>query len=115
MAGFKHRYLILEISPRRGHNALHTLKRLLERELCTGFGIYSLSLIDYLEVLEYHEALGMAIVRCNLEVYKYLCYTIVTLCKVNKMEIRIEIVAVSGILRRAKRRFLDLTARSGTG
>ncbi|KAI4292887.1 hypothetical protein PAPHI01_2161 [Pancytospora philotis] len=70
------------------------------------FGDYIMGKIDYFEVCEYYDALGVAIVRCNLDVYKYLCYVIVTKGQLGKLQVGMRILFTSGVLKKAKRAYL---------
>lgn len=106
MAGFKHRYLILKVRTASSQSFASTLRTILWNGIKEDFGDYVLSKIDYFEVCEYHDHLGIAIIRCNIDVYKYLCYVIVTQGCVHNMNIRMHILFVSGILKKAKKALL---------
>lgn len=107
MAGFKHRYLVIKINSKIESAILSNIKNILYRNIKTNFGDYILSLIDTLEVIESYESLGILILRCNLAIYKYLCYTIISTGTVNDKGVRMTIQNVSGILKKAKKRMLS--------
>lgn len=132
MAGFKHRYLIVEIKSKEKRSFEGSLKRILITGLKENYGDWILGKIDYLEICEYYDSLSIAIIRCNLDIYKYLCHTIITTgrlindkntkdcdkriknhdgsIKINtnkSLLIQMSILSVSGILKKAKVRFLE--------
>lgn len=104
MAGFKHRYIIIQIEGPNDVSSL--LKPTLLKNIKNDFGDLVLSLIDCFEIVEYHSALNIAILRCNLSIYKYLCYSIVSTGKISFSNARISILHVSGILKKAKIAYL---------
>lgn len=106
MAGFKHRYLILKVDSKIESAVLSNIKNILYKNMKLNFGDHVLSLIDTFEVVESYENLGILILRCNLAIYKYLCYTIISIGKVNESEVKITIKNASGILKKAKKKLL---------
>ena len=114
MAGFKHRYIVLEIESNLNESFKSKLKDILYLNLKDNFGDLVLSKIDNFEISEFYENLQIAILKCNLEIYKYLCYTIVTIGKVNSLNVHFKIVAVSGIIKKAKVMLLKYINRKQT-
>lgn len=98
----KHRYLIIKIESSEKSDISNTIINTIREGLKDNFGEYILSKIERMELCEYHEDLAIAIVRCNLEIYKYVCYLLVTIGKLNRINIRFTIISVSGILKKAK-------------
>lgn len=124
MAGFKHRYIIVKIDSKcmRGKedtsmNATlaQGIKNIVYNSIKNNFGEYVLGMIDCFDVIERYEHLGIAIVRCNLSIYKYVCYTICSIGKVNETDVRFSILAVSGILRKAKKKMLEIERKLNAG
>ncbi|ELA41909.1 uncharacterized protein VICG_01093 [Vittaforma corneae ATCC 50505] len=120
MAGFKHRYIVVKIDYRHTNRRESThldaalaqgIKNLLYNSIKTNFGEYVLGMIDCFEVVERYDCLGIVIIRCNLSIHKYVCYTICSMGKVSEAEVRFSILAVSGILRKAKKRLLEIENR----
>lgn len=107
MAGFKHRYLVIKISSKIESAVLSNIKNILYRNMKMNFGDFILSLIDTFEIVESYENLGIFILRCNLAIYKYLCYTIISTGSVNDKGVRMTIQNVSGILKKAKKELLS--------
>ena len=104
MAGFKHRYLVLKVNS--DYKVALGVKNVIYKSMKTNFGDFVLSLVDTFEVVESYEKLGLLILRCNLSIYKYLCYTIISMGKVSNSNIRVSIVNVSGILKKAKKKLI---------
>lgn len=107
MVGLKHRYLIVQIKSETGRSFAPTIKTILLNSIKDDFGDYIMSKVDYFEICEYHEALGIVIIRCNLDIYKYLCYAIVTKGQIGKLPTSLRILYTSGILKKAKAKFLQ--------
>lgn len=95
----KHRYLIVKIASQEKQNLSTVLINFLNENMRKNFGDFIISKLTKLELCEYHENMNVAIIKCNLEIYKYLAYTIVT---ANLSNTRISIISVSGILKKAK-------------
>ena len=108
MAGFKHRYIIVKIDSKADHAVASNLKSLLHKSIKNNFGDLVLSAIDCIEILETHENLGIVVIRCNLAIYKYLTYSLISLGALNDTKVRFSILATSGILRRAKIKLLKI-------
>lgn len=108
MAGFKHRYIVIKIESKADAAIASNLRNLLYRSMKTNFGDFVLSAIDRFEVLESHENLGIVILRCNLGIYKYLCYTLISLGRFNDTNVRFSILVSSGILKKAKIKLLRI-------
>jgi RNase P/RNase MRP subunit POP5 len=106
MAGYKHRYLIIKVDAASEKCVPSSIKNAIIKNIKTDFGDVVLGLMDCLEVAEYHENLGIAVIKCNLAIYKYVCYTLVAMGKINKMSIRLQILFTSGILKKAKIAYL---------
>lgn len=103
MAGIKNRYLAVS------HNSefpATSIKNTLYSTLRIHFGELILSKIDVLEVLESYDALKIVIIRCNLDVYKYLCYVICTMGRIGETNVKLSIVEVSGILKKLKKKIV---------
>lgn len=112
MVGVKHRYIVVKIESKAGAAIASNLRSLLHRHMKINFGDFVLSAIDRFEVLENHENLGIVILKCNLCIYKYLCYTLVSLGRFNDLNVRFSILASSGILRKAKSKLLRIISTS---
>lgn len=108
MAGFKHRYIVVKIESKADAALASNLRNLLYKSMKTNFGDFVVSAIDRFEVLENHENLGVVILRCNLAIYKYLCYTLISLGRLNDVNVRFSILASSGILKKAKSKLLKI-------
>lgn len=106
MAGLKHRYVIVQTETQQRRSLASTLKGTIVAGIKDRFGDLALSKIDCLEISEYYENLGIAIVRCNIDAYKYMCHTIMMLGKKDRAGVRLRIVSVSGILKKAKRELM---------
>lgn len=100
---------------RRDASIESALIPLLRSSLKKNFGDYSLGLIDRLELCEYHPNLSIAIIKCNLEIYKQLCYVLVTTGSADRADVKFTVLSVSGILKKCKRKFLSLAAKEPTG
>lgn len=107
MAGFKHRYIVVKVESKADAPLVSNFKSNLLKNLKLQFGDVVLSLIDVLEIEESYENLGLLIIRCNLSVYKYITYTIVTTGKCNDLNVRFSIVDVGGILKKVKKRVVE--------
>ncbi len=114
MAGFKHRYLILRVvaNSESTKALISNIKNILYKSIKLNFGDSALSLIDTFEVVESYENLNILILRCNLAIYKYLSYCIVSMGKINEIGVRITIENVSGICRRAKMKFVEFIKKT---
>lgn len=117
MAGFKNRYLIVKIDSFKKRNlSKASIYNILYNNIKYNFGEYTLSLIDTFEVIESYENLEIVIIKCNLQIYKYLCYCLVTFGSIkdqsmqnlNDDKIKFSILLTSGILKKAKRKFLKM-------
>lgn len=113
MAGFKHRYLIVKIEGLREKKLTKTyIYKVILNSLRHNFGEYALGLIDTLEVIETYENLEIVIIRCNLLIYKYLCYCLIITGSIKEStaeeRVKFSILLTSGILKRAKKRFLQI-------
>jgi RNase P/RNase MRP subunit POP5 len=114
MAGFKHRYLIVKLECKMSNGKkidegiITTFRTIIYNSIKSNFGEHALGMIDYFEVIERYETLGIVILRCNHAIYKYVCYTICSIGRVNETNVRFNILAVSGILRKAKKKMLEI-------
>lgn len=106
MAGFKHRYLVLKLDGIAPVSEI--ISNFIQRRLRADFGEYALGLIDIFEVVEVHKRLGMALIRCNLQIYKYIAYVLITSAGKKEDGIRIQIMTVSGILKKARKKMLNI-------
>ena len=102
----KHRYLIVHLSGGTNEHSASALIQSLREQIQEDFGTYALSLIDKLDVCEYHQNLQVGILRCNLEIYKFLCFSLLTMGA--KKNLRIRLLSVSGILKKAKKEALRI-------
>lgn len=92
-----------------------TLRSILWEKIGEGFGEYALGKVECLEVCEFHAALGIAVIRCNLGVFKHLCQVISESRAQGDLGLRLEIVSVSGILKKAKQRLLTYIQQGRLG
>lgn len=112
MAGFRHRYIIVKIQSEACNEAVvDGLKSLLYTSLKTNFGDFVLGMIEVMEVIERYDALHVGIIRCNLAIYKYICHTICSIGKANDSRVKFSILAVSGILKKAKKKMIEIERR----
>lgn len=103
MAGIKNRYLAVS------HNSefsTTSIKNTLYSSLRLNFGEMILSKIDVLEILESYDTLKIIVIRCNLDIYKYLCHVICTMGRIGETNVKLSIVEVSGILKKLKKKIL---------
>lgn len=114
MAGFKHRYIIVKIISKDLENKKIDsditlgIKSFIYNSLKANFGENILGMVDYFEVVESYEALGIVLLRCNLSIYKYICYTICSTGKLKDKNVKFNILGVSGILKKAKLKILEI-------
>jgi RNase P/RNase MRP subunit POP5 len=114
MAGFKHRYLVIKVNSKIETAIASNIKNILLRNMKTNFGDFILSLIETFEIVENYENLSIIIIRCNLAIYKYLCHTIISIGKINDNNVRLTILNVSGILKKAKKKLLSSIKKEET-
>lgn len=103
MAGIKNRYLAVTYS---SGFPTTSIKNTLYNSLRINFGEVVLSKIDVFEMLESYDTLKIVILRCNLDVYKYLCHIICTMGRIGDSNVKLSIVEVSGILKKLKKKIL---------
>lgn len=106
MAGLKHRYLAVKLETKSTQFSCASIKNALYNSLKINFGEYVLSQIDCFDILESHENLGVVIIRCNLSIHKYLCHVICTLGRVGDANVKLSVITVSGILKKARKRLI---------
>ncbi|KAI5148331.1 ribonuclease P/MRP protein subunit POP5 [Enteropsectra breve] len=112
MSGFKHRYIVVKVRAEQEQSMESTLKTYILKEIKDMFGDYVLAMVDYLEILEYHKTLQLAIIRCNLSIYKYVCYAVIMNKKMSDAKLSCSILHVSGIMKKAKSKLIKELSQS---
>lgn len=104
----KHRYLILRVYTEEKDFCPITIKNSIYNSLKFNFGDYVLSMICCFDVIECYPNLAVITIKCDLDVYKYICHTISTIGTIKGTNVKLSIISTSGILRKAKKRLLEL-------
>ncbi|KAM0680380.1 hypothetical protein GINT2_001438 [Glugoides intestinalis] len=103
----KHRYLILKVYTKEKEICPITIKNSIYNSLKFNFGEYVLSMICCFEVIECYPNLAVLTIKCDLDLYKYICYCINTIGTINGTNTKLSVISTSGILRKAKKRLLE--------
>lgn len=102
MVKIKNRYIAIEIKTEDHREFTSNIPELIKQSMKVCFGDIILSKIVNLEVCEHHRNLNTCILKCNLDVYKYICYILATQGSVNGLNTHFRIILVSGILKKLK-------------
>lgn len=102
MVKIKNRYIAIRINSLEKDPKLKQIQNIIYTNLKECFGDIIMSKIEYLEICEIYEQHRKIILKCNLAIYKHICFVISTIGKAMDLNIRLETIFVSGILKKVK-------------